>query len=108
METHNIMEREFFDRVRTNPKYHELVRKRGSFTAMLSFLMLVLYYAFIAVLAFNPGLLGIPLMSGHITTVGIPVGVLIIVLSFVLTGIYVRRANGEFDELTRQIKEETR
>ncbi|MBF0124820.1 MAG: DUF485 domain-containing protein [Magnetococcales bacterium] len=102
------MEREFFNRVRNHPKYHELVQKRGRFTTWLSFLTLVLYYAFIAVLAFNPGLLGIPLMAGHITTVGIPVGVLIIVLSFVLTGIYVRRANSEFDELTRQIKEETR
>ncbi|MBF0158413.1 MAG: DUF485 domain-containing protein [Magnetococcales bacterium] len=102
------MEREFFDRVRNNPKYRELVEKRGRFTTWLSFLMLILYYSFIAVLAFSPGLLGTPLMEGHIITVGIPIGVLIIVLSFILTGIYVQRANGEFDELTRQIKEETR
>jgi uncharacterized membrane protein (DUF485 family) len=50
--------------------------------------------------------LGIPI-SGVIT-LGIPVGVFIIVIAFVLTGIYVRRANSEFDELNRQIIEEAR
>ena len=41
------------------------------------------------------------------TTVGIPIGVAVIVAAFVLTGIYVRRANAEFDTLTRQIVERT-
>ena len=54
----------------------------------------------------RPKLLGTPI-SGVIT-LGIPVGVFIIVAAFVLTGIYVRRANSEFDELNRQIIEETK
>ena len=39
------------------------------------------------------------------STVGIPVGVIVIIIAFVLTGIYVKRANTEFDDLTRKIKE---
>jgi uncharacterized membrane protein (DUF485 family) len=45
-----------------------------------------------------------PIGAG-VTTVGIPVGLLVIVSAFVLTGVYVRRANAEFDYLTRQILE---
>jgi hypothetical protein len=43
--------------------------------------------------------------AGAVTTIGIPVGILIIVAAFVLTGIYVRRANAEFDALNQQIVE---
>jgi uncharacterized membrane protein (DUF485 family) len=68
--------------------------------------MLALYYGFILIVAFAPTVLGIPI-SGVIT-LGIPVGLFIIVAAFVLTGIYVRRANSEYDELNRQIIEEAR
>jgi uncharacterized membrane protein (DUF485 family) len=43
-----------------------------------------------------------------VTTVGIPVGLLVIASAFVLTGIYVRRANSEFDPITRQIMEKVK
>ena len=39
-------------------------------------------------------------------SLGIPVGFGLIVLTILLTAIYVVRANGEFDRLTREIKEE--
>ena len=39
------------------------------------------------------------------TTVGIPVGIGVIVSAFVLTGIYVARANTTFDDLTKEIIE---
>jgi uncharacterized membrane protein (DUF485 family) len=67
--------------------------------------MLVVYYAFIMVLAFSPSTLGASL-SGGLTTVGIPVGIAIIVFAFALTGIYVNRANGEFDDLSNKVKED--
>jgi uncharacterized membrane protein (DUF485 family) len=44
------------------------------------------------------------LFAGSVTTVGIPVGIGVILSAFILTGIYVRRANTEFDELTAKIK----
>jgi len=73
---------------------------------MLAIVMLVIYYGFILIVAFNKEFLGQPLSPGSITTVGIPVGLGVIVSAFVLTGIYVFRANSEFDRLTREIKEE--
>jgi len=101
------MSQNVYDRVKANPKYTELVHKRSSFAWTLSIIMLVVYYAFILVIAFSPATFGQRIGSG-VTTVGIPVGFGIIILAFVLTGIYTKRANGEFDELTAQIKEEAR
>lgn len=102
------MESGLVTRIRNNPKYQELVAKRSRFAWTLSIIMLIIYYAFILVLAFAPASLGTKLGAGTVMSVGIPVGVIIILSAFVLTGIYVKRANSEFDELTRQIKEEVK
>ena len=69
--------------------------------------MLVIYFGFILLVAFAPKFLGTPLGAG-VTTVGIPIGLVVIVSAFVLTGIYVRRANADYDALTRQIVEEAK
>jgi len=101
------MSQNVYDRVRANPKFAELVQKRSSFALKLSIIMLVVYYSFILVIAFFPTSLAQKIGSG-VTTVGIPVGLAVIIIAFVLTGIYTQRANGEFDDLTNQIKEEAR
>ncbi|MDD3500634.1 DUF485 domain-containing protein [Sulfurovum sp.] len=101
------MTKEQVEQVKNNPKYQELVSKRSAFAWMLSIVMLVIYYAFIMLIAFKPELLGMKTGEG-VMTIGIPIGIGIIVISFVLTGIYVRRANGEFDALSQQIKDELR
>jgi uncharacterized membrane protein (DUF485 family) len=98
------MTKETIERIKNNPKYQKLVKERSRFAWTLSIIMLVVYYAFIMVIAFNPALLGTKI-SGVIT-LGIPVGISIIIISFILAGIYVRRANGEFDRLTQEIKDE--
>ena len=41
------------ERIRRNPKYQELKTKRGSFSWILSIIMLVLYFGFIALIAFD-------------------------------------------------------
>jgi len=94
-------------RISENPKYKELVSKRSSFAWKLTITILVVYYAFILFVAFSPETLGIS-VSGGMTTWGIPIGMGIIVFSFLLTGIYVKRANGEFDELLNDVKKEIR
>ncbi|MDD3591243.1 MAG: DUF485 domain-containing protein [Sulfurovum sp.] len=101
------MTHEQVEQVKNNPKYQELVSKRSAFAWMLSIIMLVIYYAFIMLIAFKPELLGMKTGEG-VMTIGIPIGIAIIVISFVLTGIYVRRANSEFDALSQQIKDELR
>ncbi|MBF0137524.1 MAG: DUF485 domain-containing protein [Magnetococcus sp. DMHC-1] len=94
-----------FKRILSNPKYHELVRKRRRFAWTLSIIMLVIYYAFIVVIAFKPAILATQITSDSIITIGIPIGVGIILSAFILTWIFVMRANGAYDRLTSEIKE---
>jgi len=93
------------ERIQANPKYLELKRKRNAFGWLLAICMLVVYYGYIALIAFDKEFLSLPLGTG-VTTIGVPIGMGVIVFTIVITGIYVRRANGEFDTLTRQILEE--
>ncbi|MCC8986769.1 MAG: DUF485 domain-containing protein [Candidatus Contendobacter sp.] len=100
------MQQDLVHAIRSNPKYHELVSKRSKFAWILAAAMLVIYYGFILIIAFDKAFLAQPLWTGSVTTVGIPVGIGVILSAFVLTGIYVFRANAEFDRLTNEIKEE--
>ena len=92
-------------RIEANPKYHELKRKRTAFGWTLTILMLIVYFGYIALIAFNKPFLAQPI-GGGVTTWGIPIGFGVIIFTIVITGIYVRRANGEYDRLTREILEE--
>ena len=92
-------------RIEANPKYHELKRKRNGFGWMLTVLMLVVYYGYIALIAFNKPFLAQPIGAG-VTTLGIPIGMGVIIFTIVITGIYVRRANSEYDRLTAEILKE--
>jgi uncharacterized membrane protein (DUF485 family) len=98
------MKQDMVDRIKNDPDYIKLVAERSKFAWTLTIVMLVIYFGFVLVIAFDPAILGTPLFEGSVTTVGIPVGIGVILSAFVLTGIYVRRANTEFDELTAQIK----
>jgi uncharacterized membrane protein (DUF485 family) len=99
------MDPERLSRVSNDPRFRELVARRSRFAWTLAVAMLAIYYGFILIIAFAPAVLGIPIAPGAVTTIGIPLGVLIIIAAFVLTGIYVRRANTEFDALNQQIVE---
>jgi uncharacterized membrane protein (DUF485 family) len=90
------------DKIQSHPKYQQLRSKRSGFGWVLTLLMLVVYYGYIALIAFNKPFLATPIGAG-VTTVGIPIGMGVIVFTIVITAIYVRRANSEFDELTADI-----
>ena len=96
------------DRIRANPKYQELVSKRNSYGWMMTILMLVVYYGYIVLIAFNKEFQAQNMGAG-VTSVGIPIGVGVILFTVIITGIYIRRANTEFDALKEQvIKEATK
>ena len=99
------MQNDIYERIRANPKYQRLVQERGRFGWILTILMLIVYYGYIALIAFDKEFLAKPIGAG-VTTIGIPIGMAVIVFSIVITGLYVRRANSEFDALTREIIEE--
>ena len=95
------MDEQTVKRIQSDPNYIKLVAERKSFGWTLAIITLVIYYGYIALVAFAPGVIATP-VSGAIT-VGIILGAAIIVASIVLTGIYVSRANSHYDELTRAI-----
>ena len=102
------MQDPIYARIQSNPRFQELVGKRERFAWLLSAVMLGLYLAFILLIAFEPQVLGARISPDSTTTWGIPIGVGLILVAFVLTGIYVYRANGEFDELNAAILDEVK
>ncbi|TDV63256.1 DUF485 domain-containing protein [Pseudomonas sp. LP_7_YM] len=92
--------------IQNSPRFKELVSKRERFAWTLSAIMLGLYAAFILLIAYGPQILGAKLSVTSSITWGMPIGVGLIISAFVLTAIYVRRANGEFDELNNAILKE--
>ncbi|HXE38601.1 MAG TPA: DUF485 domain-containing protein [Azonexus sp.] len=94
-------------RIRSNPKFAEMVGKRTRFAIILSLVVLVPYYTFMMITAFNPAWLAQPISEGNIITLGWPIGVILVVGSWLTTGIYISRANGEFDSLNEQILKES-
>lgn len=100
------MTKETVAQIKNNPKYQELVTKRSKFAWTLSIIILAVYYAFILLIAFSPETLGAKISPDGMATWGIPVGIAIIIFAFALTGIYVKRANSEFDGLLNDVKNE--
>jgi uncharacterized membrane protein (DUF485 family) len=92
-------------KIQSNPKYLELRRKRNRFGWWLTALMMVVYYGYIALIAFDKPFLAQPIGAG-VTTIGIPIGLGVIVFTILITAFYIRRANGEFDRLTAEIIQE--
>ena len=93
-------------KIRSNPKFAELVGKRTRFAIILSLVVLVPYYSFMFLVSTQPQLFATKLAEGGIVTIGWPIAALIIIGGWLLTGVYVSRANGEFDRLTAEVLKE--
>jgi len=98
------MDESMATRVANNPKYQELKTKRMRFGVWLTISMLVVYYGFIVLVAFYKPLMATRIGAG-VTTLGMPIGLFVIVFTIAITAIYVRRANTEFDKLSDEINQ---
>jgi len=78
-----------------SPDFHRLVAGRWRVSLVLTALLFVVYYGYIVLVATNKALLGTRI--GEATTLGIPLGAAVIVLSWVLTAAYVVWANRRYD-----------
>ncbi len=101
------MNDELVERIKANPNYQELVKKRTSFALKLGIFVLVMFYAYILTIAFNPTVLGTKIGEG-VMTIAFPVAAAIIVISFITTLIYVSRANNEYEDLTEKVREDVK
>ena len=98
------MQSELAQKIQSDPQFQDLVRRRSRFAWFMSVLVLVVYYGYILVIAFKPEVFATPISSGSIISIGIPIGAGIILMAWIMTGIYTYRANKEFDGITEQIR----
>ncbi len=96
------MDTDLTTRIANHPSYKELKAKRTSFGMWLTLAMMVVYYGFILLVAFNKPFLATRLGAGVITY-AMPIGFGVILFTVLITVIYVRRANSEYDALAEQI-----
>lgn len=96
------MENDLTTRILNDPRYQELKAKRTSFGMWLTLAMMIVYFGFILLVAFNKPFLATRLGDG-VMTYAMPIGFGVIVFTVVITAIYVRRANSEYDNLAEQI-----
>ena len=92
-----------YARIRRNPRFAELVSKRQGFATLLSVIVLTIFYGFFMVVAFTPNVIGQRLSEGSYLTVGIAAELFMFIFFWLLTAFYVKRANGEFDEITAEV-----
>lgn len=93
-----------YDEIRSAPEYQELLRRRKALIVPLSIITLVIYYAFILALAFFPEALSVRI-GGGVTSIGIVLGLGVILATFVITGFYVRKANRDIEGLLHTIQQ---
>jgi uncharacterized membrane protein (DUF485 family) len=97
------MASELTQRIQNNPQYQQLTKARDSFGWLLTVLVLLAYYGFILVIAFDKSLFATPIAAGMTTTWGIPAGIVVILLTIAVVAIYVRKANRDYDSAIEQI-----
>lgn len=95
------------DRIATNATYQALKRERNTLGWTLTILMLIAYFGYIGLIAFDKSFLAQPIGDG-VGTIGIPIAIGLMAFTIAITGFYVRRANKDFDRLAAQVLEETR
>lgn len=97
------MDQDIVQRVKSDPNYQKLVKTRSRYGWMLTWAVMVVYYGFTLLNAFDKEFMGSRIGAG-VMSWGVPLGLFVILFTVVVTGIYVRRANSEFDALTDAIQ----
>lgn len=97
------MHDDLVQKIKADPGYQKLVSVRSRYGWTLTWMMMAVYYGFILLIAFDKELLATR-MGGGVMTWGMPIGLFVILFTVLVTGIYVRRANGEFDEQTAALR----
>jgi uncharacterized membrane protein (DUF485 family) len=94
-------------KLKHDPNYQQLVKSRSRFGWTLTALMMVVYYGYILLIAFDKEFLAKKTGDG-VMTWGMPIGLFVIVFTVLVTGVYVRRANSKYDALTQAIHDKVK
>jgi uncharacterized membrane protein (DUF485 family) len=104
---HNNLASDLVRKVQSDPTFQELERKRRSFAWTLAIATLVIYYGYVAMLAWAKPFLATQI-GDSVVTYAFPIGLFVLVAAILITAVYVHRANGEYEALTAKIKENLR
>lgn len=88
----------------SNPSVATLAAARWRVAILLTAIMVLVYFGFIALVAFTPQLLARQITRG--LSVGILLGALVIMCAWLLTWIYVRWANLHYDAAIDRLKQD--
>ncbi len=88
-----------------DPRFREVAARRNRLAWTLFAVTMVLYFGLILTATLNPSALAAPITPGGTTAVGWPIGALVIVIPWILTIVYVRRANSDGREMTKIVNE---
>jgi len=89
-------------KVQELPEFKKMVKIKWRVSIILTIAMLVIYFGFILLIAFNKPFLATPI--GHNLTLGLPVGIGVLLSAWILTGIYTFWANRYHDRRISEIK----
>ncbi|WP_296404144.1 DUF485 domain-containing protein [Psychrobacter sp.] len=90
-------------RILQYPEFQNMARKKASISRTFSIITFVIYFGYMLLIGFDKSLLGTPISAGMTTTIGVYAGFFVIIFAVVITGIYVRIANGKFDTMTHKV-----
>jgi len=97
------VEDDIVQRVKADPNYQKLVKSRSSYGWLLTWAVMIVYYGFTLLNAFDKQFMASKIGAG-VMSWGVPLGLFVILFTVAVTGVYVRRANSEFDALTDAIQ----
>ena len=93
-------------RITKNPKFQQFVSTRNVYSNIMTALMMIVYFGYILLIAFNKEWLATKVSPGATMSIGIPMGLGVILFTIIITIVYVRRANTEFDTEAAQVLKE--
>jgi uncharacterized membrane protein (DUF485 family) len=102
----DIMSELISNKIQQNPKYLQLASRRGRLAWTLSAIVCVIFYGFILMVAFTPGIITAPISADSVIPLGLPLGVVVILVCCVLTGLYVYQSNQVYDPMFEAIVRE--
>jgi uncharacterized membrane protein (DUF485 family) len=94
---------EIYKKIRNNPNFLNLVRLRNKISWGLTVIIISCYFTFITIIAFAPNIFSQKIFHDSVITLGIIIGLLIILLSIFLTGVYVYIANKKLDKMNQNV-----
>lgn len=88
-----------------DPEFQSLASQKNTISAILTIVELILYFGFIALVAYAKPFLSQRMSEGSALTIGIPIAIGVIIASWILTGVYIYWANNTYDTMVKNVKE---